>query len=244
MDRLIAPPAVDYDWSALPDGMRAAVSLPGLVMGCSFTGFGAFLAGLGFDLSAGLASIVLIWALPGQVVFADMWATGAGLLITALAVTVTAVRLLPMVVLVLASVRLPGAPRWPEFLLAHFTAVTIWVMANRRIDAIEPPRRLPWLVGLGGALMAAMFGFTTAGFMLADVLPPVLTATLVFFTPAFFFLSLFANIRWRFDVLAIGLGAAIGPLATAWVPDFDLVVAGLVGGSLAFLIARPDRSAV
>jgi predicted branched-subunit amino acid permease len=230
-----------YDWSGLGEGVRGAICLPALVMAGSFVGFGAFLSSLGIDLAAGLASNLLIWALPGQVVFMDMWAKGADVLVIALAVSLTAVRLLPIVVLVLSTARLPGAPRWPEFLVAHFTAVTIWIMANRQIGAIHPPRRLPWLLGLGMGLMLAMSGFTALGFVLADWLPPVLAATLVFFTPAFFFLSLVASARWRFDYLAIGLGALIGPLATALVPDFDLLLAGLVGGTVAFLVARPRR---
>lgn len=228
-----------YDWAGLPEGVKAAVSLPALVMAGSFMGFGAFLASLGIDLVAGLASNLLIWALPGQVVFMDMWARGADVLVIALAVSVTAVRLLPMVVLVLVTARIPGAPRWPEFLVAHFTAVTMWIMANRQIEDVDPPRRLPWLLGLGLGLMAGMFGFTALGFMLADWLPPVLAAALVFFTPTFFLLSLVASARWRFDYLAIGLGALIGPFATALAPDFDLLLAGLVGGTAAFLLARP-----
>jgi predicted branched-subunit amino acid permease len=231
----------DYDWAGLPQGVRAAVCLPALVMAGSFVGFGAFVASLGIDLAAGLASIVLIWALPGQVVFMDMWAKGADVLVIALAVSVTAVRLLPMVVLVLASARVPGAPRWPEFVMAHFTAVTIWIMANRKIFDIPPPRRLPWLLGLGLGLMAGMFAFMSLGFVLADWLPPVLAAALVFFTPAFFLLSLVASARWRFDYLAIGLGALTWPIATALVPDFDLLVAGLIGGTAAYVLAPPRR---
>ena len=194
----------DYDWGGVRDGLGAAVCLPAVVMAGSFVGFGAFLASLGIDLAAGLASNLLIWALPGQVVFMDMWAKGADVAVIALAVSVTAVRLLPMVVLVLAAARIPGAPRWPEFLLAHFTAVTVWVMANSQVEDVPPPRRLPWLLGLGAGLMSGMFVFTALGYVLADSLPPVLSAALVFFTPAFFFLSLVASARWRVDYLAVG----------------------------------------
>lgn len=233
-----------YDWAGLPEGVLDAFSLPALVMAGSFLGFGAFLASLGIDLAAGLASNLLIWALPGQVVFMDMWAKGADVPVIALAVSITAVRLLPMVVLVLVTARIAGAPRWPEFLVAHFTAVTMWIMANRQIADVALPRRLPWLLGLGLSLMTGMFAFTSLGFVLAEWLPPVLAAALVFFTPAFFFLSRVASARGRFDYLAIGLGALIGPVATALVPDFDLLLAGLVGGTAAFLLARPRRKGV
>jgi hypothetical protein len=43
-----------YDWSGIWGGMRAALSLPGLVMACSFIGFGALINDLGFPLRQGL----------------------------------------------------------------------------------------------------------------------------------------------------------------------------------------------
>jgi hypothetical protein len=43
-----------YDWSGIWGGMRAALSLPGLVMACSFIGFGALINDLGFPLASGV----------------------------------------------------------------------------------------------------------------------------------------------------------------------------------------------
>ena len=188
-----------------------------------------------------MLTISFIWALPGQVVFADMWHKGAELSVIALAVSVTAVRLLPIAIVVLSKARIKGAPRWPLFVVAHFTAVTIWVLTNQKIESIAHRRRLPWMMGLGVTLMAAMFGFTSVGYLLAESLPPVLARTLVFFTPAFFMVTLVSGARWRFDYWAIALGAAIGPLATHLWPRFDLLIAGVVGGTAAFILARPKR---
>jgi len=230
-----------YDWSGFVKGARAAPSLASLVMACSFIGFGAFLHSIGFGLFEGMATNVLIWALPGQVVFTDMWQKGAGLFLIALAVTFTAVRLMPMVVLVISRARVPGAPRWLEFLVAHFTAVTIWVMAERYIDDVPRRQRLPWLFGMGATLMLAMFFFLAAGFLLAERMPLAIAAAMVFLTPSFFLLSLFGSARWRFDYLAIGLGAAIGPVVEHYYEGIDLLVAGLVGGTIAYLVARPGR---
>ncbi len=230
-----------YDWRGFADGVRGAVCLAGLVMGCSFIGFGAFLKSLGFGLLPGLFTISFIWALPGQVVFAEMWHKGAELSVIALAVSVTAVRLLPIAVVVLSKARLKGAPRWPLFVAAHFTAVTIWLLTNQKVESIAPRRRLPWMMGLGVTLMTGMFASTSAGYFLAESLPPALARTLVFFTPAFFMVTLVSGARWRFDYWSIALGAAIGPLATYLWPRFDLLIAGLAGGTIAFVLVRPKR---
>jgi predicted branched-subunit amino acid permease len=235
--------AAAYEWQGMRDGMRAAFSLAGLVMACSFVGYGAFLHSLDFGLLPGLFSTLVIWALPGQVVFADLWMKQAGLLATALAVTLTAVRLLPMTMLVLSRARLQGVSRWPEFLVAHFTAITMWVIATAGMGGLKAERRIPWLLGLATALVSGMMAFTAIGYFLAELLPASLGATLVYFTPAFFLISLFNTAHWRFDYVAIVLGALIAPVAATIAPRFDLLIAGLVGGTVAYLVARPRRGA-
>lgn len=231
-----------YDWTALPGGMRAAIGVPGLVMAASFIGFGALVRGLEIGLLPGLLSTALIWALPGQVVFLNMYAEGAVMLAIAVAVTVTAVRLLPMVVLVISKVRIANGARWPLYLLAHFIAVTIWRVAEDGLEELDRHKRVPWLLGVGLALMGAMLIMTTIGYYLAQVLPPVLAACLIFMTPSFFFISLFASARFTMDYLAVALGVIIGPLAHQYLPDLDLVIAGAVGGTVAYVAARPRRN--
>src|SRR5262245_11752498 len=232
-----------YEWQGMRDGMRAAFSLAGLVMACSFVGYGAFLHSLDFGLLPGLFATLAIWALPGQVVFVDLWMKQAGLPATALAVTLTAVRLLPMTMLVLSRARLQGVSRWPEFLVAHFAAITMWVIATAGMGDLKAERRIPWLLGLAIALVSGMMLFTTIGYVLAELLPDTLAATLVYFTPAFFLISLFGTAHWRFDYVAIVLGALLAPVAATIAPRFDLLIAGLAGGTVAYLVARPRRGA-
>jgi predicted branched-subunit amino acid permease len=229
-------PPPGYDWRGLPQGAGAAVSLAGAVMAASFIGFGALLRSVDFDLAAGLATVPLIWALPGQVVFIDSIDKGLGLAATSLAVSITAVRLMPLTVLVLAKTRVKGAARWPELIAAHFVAITLWLLSNLQIENIPYRRRLPWLIGLGGTLCGSMMVFSTLGYFLAERLPVPLAASLVFLTPAFFLVSLLSGISWRFEYGALVLGAIIGPLTYRIAPEFDLFIAGIAGGSLAYLL--------
>ncbi|HKG75714.1 MAG TPA: AzlC family ABC transporter permease [Aestuariivirgaceae bacterium] len=229
-------PRPGYDWRGLPQGAGAAVSLAGAVMAASFIGFGAFLRSVDFDLAAGLATVPMIWALPGQVVFIDSIDKGLGLAATSLAVSITAVRLMPLTVLVLAKTRVKGAARWPELIAAHFVAITLWLLSNLKIENIPYRRRLPWLIGLGATLCGSMVVFSTLGYFLAERLPVPLAASLVFLTPAFFLVSLLSGIRWRFEYGAVVLGAIIGPLTYRIAPEFDLFIAGIAGGSLAYLL--------
>jgi predicted branched-subunit amino acid permease len=231
-----------YDWRALPAGARVSLSVPGLVMAASFIGFGALVRGLEIGLLPGLLSTVFVWALPGQVVLVNMYAEGAAFLAVAAAVTLTAVRLLPMVVLVISTVRLEGAPRWPLYFLAHFIAVTIWRIAEDGLEERRRAQRLPWLLGVGLTLMVGMLAMTCAGYYLAQSLPPLLAACLIFLTPSFFFISLFASARLAMDYVAIAAGALIGPAVYHFYPDFDLLVGGLAGGTIAYGVSRLRKS--
>jgi predicted branched-subunit amino acid permease len=235
------PEQGDYDWSGLSLGARAAFDIAGLVMAASFLGFGAFLQSINFDLWVGLLSVPIVWALPGQVVFVDGIHKGMELAAVAFAVSLTAVRLMPMTVLVLSRARLPGYARWPELLVAHFTAVTLWMIANRGLETLPARQRLPWLIGLGSTLMASMMGFVLIGHMLAGRMPPLLAACLVFLTPAFFLVSLLAGARWRSDYVAILLGLVLGPAVYRVAPELDLLIAGVVGGTIAYGLGRATR---
>ncbi len=230
-----------YDWRGFPAGARVALSTAGVVMAASFLGFGAFLRSVEFDLVIGLLTVPMIWALPGQVVLVDSIHNGLGLIATTLAVSVTAVRLMPLVILVLSRSRLPKASRIPELLVAHFIAVTLWLLSDQKLEPIAYRQRLPWILGLGCSLCAAMVLFTLAGYELALRLPPVVAAALVFITPAFFLSSLLSGARWRFDYLAIAFGVVLGPAVNHVLPEFDLFIAGFVGGTVAFILAPPAK---
>lgn len=175
-----------YDWSAFWPGVSGIFSLAGLVMCASFFGFGVLVRGMGFDLWPALATTVLIWALPGQVVLLTLFREGAAIFVIVLAVSFTAIRLLPMVTIVLSKSALPGNVKWVLYGLAHFIAVTLWVLAGSHVEKMPKERRLPWLMGLGVCLMVVMLLVTTAGYYLTGVLPTIVAAALAFMSPCFF----------------------------------------------------------
>ncbi len=229
------------DWSGFFHGMKTAFGVPGIVMSGSFIGFGALVGGAGLELGHGVFMTLSMWALPAQVIFVQMYKQGAPALAIALAVTLTAVRLMPMVVSILPRMRMKRRHRWLEFIAAHFIAATVWILAFIHFEHLPRSRRLPFVLGLGSMLLSSMLGLTAAGYYLVHELPPLAAAGLIFLTPSFFFLSLFAGARHYSDYIAIISGAIIGPLAYIYAPDLDMLIAGLTGGTIAFLIARKSR---
>lgn len=234
-----APP---FDWAAFRRGLRAAICTGGLVLCGSYVGFGALIHASAVPVSQGVFMTLTMWALPGQVVLVTMMASGAGILATAFAVTLTAVRLMPMVVAIIPELRVPGRPFWLHMMVGYFTAATVWLEARRVFPVMEPAARLPYLLGISFAFVPTMAVLTVVGYLVADLLPPLLAACLVFLTPAYFMLGLLAGARDRIDALSMAFGGAILIILQPLVPDLAMMLAGVVGGTLAFAAARWRRA--
>jgi len=237
---MTAPP---FDWSAFRRGLRGAVCTGGLVLCGSFIGFGALIHASGLTAVQGVFMTLTMWALPGQVVLISMMGTGAGLIASAFAVTLTAVRLMPMVVAIMADLRVPGRPFWLHMLLGHLTAATVWLESRRVFPSMPLEARLPYALGISAGFVPTMAVLTVVGFHVADLLPPLFAACLVFLTPTYFLLGLVASARDRIDWLSLVFGALLLALLQGPLPDFAMMLAGVVGGTLAFGASRLRRKA-
>lgn len=205
-------------------------------------GFGALARDAGFSVGQAIFTTVGIFQLPGQVALVDQVARGATLLTAAFAVLLTAVRLLPMTVVLMPYLRGSGLPRWLEYAASHFVAITAWVEALRRLPPLPEHVRLPYFLGFAVVLCSGTVIATVAGYHLAGELPPILAAALLFLTPIYFVLSLIAAATTRADQLAIVFGVVLGPVLFVYVPGLDLLATGLIGGTIAYGLGRFKRS--
>jgi predicted branched-subunit amino acid permease len=219
-------------------GARHALGVPALVLGATFIGFGSLVRQSGLSVWQGLASTASTWALPGQIAMAELYGVGASTLAIVVAVSLTAIRLLPMTVALVPLVRDRRAPRWRLFLAAHFIAVTVWTGAMRACPGLPVEERVPYLTGYGLLLMSVTLVSTATGHVLADSLPDVVALGLVFINPIYFMLVFTADVRDRAKVMALGAGAAMGPLLHLLSPDYGLLLTGLVAGTAAFAMDR------
>jgi len=227
-----------FNWAAFARGMSQVISFEFLILAVSFLGFGAVIRDSPLDIFQGVFLTGIVWALPGQVVMVSLLQEGAVALTIAVAVSLSAVRLLPMVVSMLPLVNHPGQPRWLLYLFSYFVATSMWVLANRNLRSIDKPERLAWLLGAAATFWTAMLGVTAAGYHLGLFLPPLLATCLVFITPTFIFMSLFSGARIRVDYLALGAGTVLGPVLYLIIPQFDFLLAGIIGGTAAYFLGR------
>jgi predicted branched-subunit amino acid permease len=222
-------------------GFVVMVETPGAVLFASAMGFGALARDSGFDLGQAVFLTAIFYALPGQVLLVDQFARGTAIIAAAFAVSLTGIRLFPMTVTLIPLVRNERAPRWLNVVAAHFVAVTAWVEAHRRLSALPVELRLFHFLGLGSALACSTTLGTAVGHLLAGSVHVALAAAFLFMTPLYFLTSLVATSRTAADRLAVALGLGLGPPLFLVLPGFDLLAAGLIGGTLAHGFARRHR---
>jgi predicted branched-subunit amino acid permease len=233
------PRAFDSSTSAFFGGVRSALtSVFFLVLAGTYIGLGALSHDFGLSSWWLALSTILVWAAPAQVILISGFGTGAAPFEIALAVTLSGIRLFPMVVALLPLLRGPATRLRDLLLPGHFTSVSMWVESLRLLPGLPKERRIPFCNGLSVAYMstAATFGF--AGYYLAAGLPPILAATLLFLTPMSFLISTARNARQVVDKMALVIGLILGTTLTAMHVELDLMWTGIGGGTLAYVIHR------
>jgi predicted branched-subunit amino acid permease len=220
-------------------GIRDALTLPAWVVGFSVLGIGSLAQDVGHPAGAAILSTVLIWASPAQAILYGGLAAGTSLPALAIAVCFSSIRFLPMTIAILPLLRRPRQRLVTQLFAAHYVAVTVWVESLRRLPALDPEERLPYYFGFANATIGVSALLTGLGHYLADAVPGAIGAGLLFLTPLFFTISLTAGANRVVDRAAVVLGFLLAPITTAAAgKEFDLLVAGLVGGTVAYLIGR------
>ena len=233
-----APPKLHFasNASAYFGGLRQAwLSVFAYVLFGTYIGIGALAYDFNFSLAWVTASTLLVWAGPAQVILISTLGGGAQLIEVAIAVGLSGVRLLPMVVALMPLLRSPNTKAHQLLLPAHFTAVSMWVESMRLCPGIAVARRIPFVNGLASGYLLSAVIATVIGYYLAARLPPLFTAALLFLTPISFLVSIARNSNLLVDRLALIFGLILGPVLAYRNIELDVMWAGLVGGSAAYL---------
>jgi predicted branched-subunit amino acid permease len=220
-------------------GVADALKLPAWVIGLSLFGIGSLAQQVGIPFLATFLSTPLIWAGPAQFVLFAGYGSGLGVLSVALAVSLTSVRLLPMGLSILPMMRRRGHGLLMQAALTHAVVISTWAEGMMKMPRMRRRDRAPWFLGFGygcATVATLMCGF---GFVMAAQVPPALAAVFLFVTPMFFTLSLVGGARSLADASAIVLGTLLVPVIT-WAigPELSLLLTGLIGGTLAYLLHR------
>ncbi|HWK97309.1 MAG TPA: AzlC family ABC transporter permease [Pseudolabrys sp.] len=208
------------------------------VMAGTYIGIGALAHDFGLSALWLTLSTLFVWAGPAQVILISGIGAGSALVEVAIAVTLSGIRLFPMVMALLPLLRTRETRTSDLILPAHFTSVSMWIESLRVLPSIAHEHRVAYCNGLASTYMGIGTVFGLVGFYLAAGLPPLFAAALLFITPISFLISTARSAVTMLDRLALGLGLVGGTAFAAMQIEFDLLWAGVGGGTIAYLVNR------
>lgn len=221
-------------------GAKDAFGVPAAILFAGMLGFGAMGQANGLDIWLTSATSFFMFALPGQVVLVEMLVLSASGVTIAIAVTLTATRFFTMCLTLF--------PQFPEkqrssfyYLVVHLVAMTAWAVSMRDFPKMKPEERLSYFTGFAFVCWAVSTPATVLGYLVAGQVPSYINLGLVFINPLFFLLT-FTEVKPRANRMAILLGGPIGLLSYLWFPDYSLLIAGFLGGTMAYMVDKHFRN--
>jgi len=222
-------------------GMRGIFSLPAMMLMLSFVGFCAFTAQAGIPVEHVVFMVGAVWALPANVILVSSILGGANLLAAFIAVTLSSIRLMPMVAALIPEIRTEKTPTWLLLFLSHFVAITAWVFAIERVQAVPRDYRVTFFAGFGVTLVVVNMLLVAVVYQFVTEFPPIVSGCLFFLTPVYFLASIWSSARHPVIYMAMVIGLVAGPFFYWLAPEFDILLAGVGGGTLAWLAERQWR---
>jgi len=217
------------------DALRA----PAYALGATMAGFATIAREAGFDVWMAISTSALVWGMPGQVAFASLYSAGASLFIIFIAVTLANMRMLLMVVSAadMMHLHMHQLPLWRRIILMQCLAITSW--AHLAVAETTHPRHLllPYFQGFSLTLYACGMLGTVFGYFLPDLVPPDLLQVIIFITPIYIFL-LISTARQKANRLAVAFGGILCPVFYTVAEEWSILLAGVMGGTLAIGYAR------
>lgn len=222
-------------------GMRGVISLPAIILMTSYVGFAAFALQAGLTRSEAVIMTLGVWALPSQMILVGSMLGGANIVASFLAVTLSAIRMMPMVASIVPEMRTQKTPVWLLLFLSHFIAITSWVFATTHLRDVPRRHRVAFFAGFGLTLTCSNAAIVGISYGIVSQFPPVVAGALFMLTPVYFISSIWASSRQFVVKLAFIIGIVAGPLMALVAPQFDVLIAGLGGGTVAYVIDRYRR---
>ena len=215
---------------------------PAIALGCCFIAIGALLKNLGFNFQETVFSTMLTYALPGSLVMAESLLIGASLLNIFLADWFVNARLYPMAVSLFPLMMHKNQPKWKYYFSCHFIAVSAWLIMKSNYEKIEKEHRIDFWIGIGSATWSVAVLGTICGFYFSEYLNKEMMMGLAVVNPIYFLCMMVGASKTLEITLSVLLGLSLGPIFYFLSPEWSVLLGGLVGGSVAYLIGELNVS--
>lgn len=215
---------------------------PAIALGCCFIAIGALLKNLGFTIQESIFSTMLTYALPGSLVMAESLLVGASLLNIFLAVWFVNARLYPMAVSLFPLMMHKNQPKWKYYFSCHFIAVSAWLIMKSNYKSIPKQNRIDYWIGIGSATWSVAVIGTFIGFFSSEFLNKDLMMGLAILNPIYFLCMMVGAFKTIQVTLSVILGLTLGPIFYFVSPEWSILLGGLIGGSIAYIIGEMNVS--
>ncbi|MEW9615433.1 AzlC family ABC transporter permease [Shinella sp. S4-D37] len=232
-------PQSQIHWFLL--GMRGIFSLPAIILMLSFVGFAAFTAEAKVPVEQVMFMTGIVWALPAKVILVGSMLSDAHVATAFLAVTLSSVRMMPMVAALVPEIRTRRTPTFLLLVISHFVAITAWVFAMQKVREVPRGGRVAFFAGFGVTLTLSNVVLVGLAYGAVSEFPPLVSGCLFFLTPVYFLTSIWISARHQVIYWALGIGLVLGYVFAVIAPQYDILLTGLVGGTLAWWGERALR---
>ena len=215
---------------------------PAIALGCCFIAIGALLKNLGFNIQESIFSTMLTYALPGSLVMAESLLVGASLLNIFLAVWFVNARLYPMAVSLFPLMMHKTQPKWKYYFSCHFIAVSAWLIMKSNYKSIPKEYRIDYWIGIGSATWSVAVLGTFIGFYFSEFLNKEIMMGLAILNPIYFLCMMVGASKTIQITLSVLLGAVLGPIFYFFSSEWSILLGGIAGGTVAYLIGEINVS--
>ncbi len=217
-----------------------SLSLPAFILLSTMMGFGSLARSAGFAPEMAALATAFIWGLPGQLAMVELTATGQGVIAIVFACSLANARFFPMVVSFIPAMTRERSSFTALILYAQLLSINSWAMCLRQFPDIDPAYRKLYYVSFALTILSAAVAGTLLGYHISAILPRPLVLGLIFLSPLFFALVLCA-VSGAGERASLLLGCLMVPISHQLFPSIDLLLTGLVGGSVGFMLGRIPR---
>ena len=215
---------------------------PAIALGCCFIAIGALLKDLGFNIQESVFSTMLTYALPGSLVMAESLLIGSSLLNIFLAVWFVNARLYPMAVSLFPLMMHKNQPKWKYYFSCHFIAVSAWLIMKSNYKKIPKEYRIDYWIGIGSATVSVSVIGTFIGFYFSEYMNKDMMIGLAILNPVYFLCMMVGASKTIQVTLSVLLGIILGPIIYLFSPEWSILLAGVIGGTIAYLVGEYNVS--
>ena len=225
------------NYSPFKKGILTGFGFPGIGMSAAMFGFGVFAGEAGLDLYLTVGSLIVLWSMPGMVIFVSLYTAGTPIFLLFTTVLLANMRQFFLVLsgMTLMNIHSHKIPFISKLFWAHLISPTGWAELIKIKNEFQEKDLLSFFRGLSLALITINTFTTIIGFKLYDILPTDIVSIPVFIMPLYITILMLRAVELYYRIAVVS-GGIIGPILYPYIGDWSIIIGGLVGGTLGLLI--------